>query len=531
MLISKFILRAAGVSLAVIASMGAQPLKAQASSDADRIEKLERAVQALQQRNAQLESEVSGLKKTQNAFAGPPPPEGKMKTVRTTDGKNYAEKLVPDLSSAEKWKLAPWLTELELFGDLRLRYDYRGGQLPGDDPTHPNDWQERERERYRLRLGLRGTLLDDWFFGLRLETSASARSSNVTMGDDASSSSAGGGGPFAKGSDILYVGQAYGGYKGFPGFTFTGGRMPNPFVTTFMVWDDDINPEGLAEQWKRTFVFGGGAPPPPSFSKDGKAVVAGPPPEPFLKLDVFANFAQFVYDDSNPSNPIGTPPTQTQPTTGQTQQIPLANAFLLGWQVGARFDFPKKFYFQLAPALYNYTGNGKDFSVFFSGDPGGNQTGINSLLVFDIPAEIGWKVGKIPMRIFGDFATNFEADDRAEAAGHPDKGGDRYAYQIGLGIGQLKKKRDWELRGFWQHQDQFALDPNLVDTEFFDSKLNLEGVGVRAGYMLADAVFVQLTYSHAWRIDDALGTGGKGDLTVNPMENYNLFQADLNFKF
>jgi len=67
--------------------------------------------------------------------------------------------------------------------------------------------------------------------------------------------------------------------------------------------------------------------------------------------------------------------------------------------------------------------------------------------------------------------------------------------------------------------------------EFFDSKLNLEGVGVRAGYMLADAVFVQLTYSHAWRIDDALGTGGKGDLTVNPMENYNLFQADLNFKF
>ena len=531
MLISKFILRAAGVSLAVIASMGAQPLKAQASSDADRIEKLERAVQALQQRNAQLESEVSGLKKTQNAFAGPPSPEGKMKTVRTTDGKNYAEKLVPDLSSAEKWKLAPWLTELELFGDLRLRYDYRGGQLPGDDPTHPNDWQERERERYRLRLGLRGTLLDDWFFGLRLETSASARSSNVTMGDDASSSSAGGGGPFAKGSDIFYVGQAYGGYKGFPGFTFTGGRMPNPFVTTFMVWDDDINPEGLAEQWKRTFVFGGGAPPPPSFSKDGKAVVAGPPPEPFLKLDVFANFAQFVYDDSNPSNPIGTPPTQTQPTTGQTQQIPLANAFLLGWQVGARFDFPKKFYFQLAPALYNYTGNGKDFSVFFSGDPGGNQTGINSLLVFDIPAEIGWKVGKIPMRIFGDFATNFEADDRAEAAGHPDKGGDRYAYQIGLGIGQLKKKRDWELRGFWQHQDQFALDPNLVDTEFFDSKLNLEGVGVRAGYMLADAVFVQLTYSHAWRIDDALGTGGKGDLTVNPMENYNLFQADLNFKF
>ncbi len=156
-MLNKLILRTAGVGLAAVVSLAAQPLKAQASSDADRIEKLERAVQALQQRNAQLESEVSGLKKTQNAFAGPAPHEGKMKTVVTSDGKNYVEKLVPDLG-AEKWKLFPALTELELYGDMRLRYEYRGGRLPSDDPDHPNDWQERERERYRLRIGLRGTL-------------------------------------------------------------------------------------------------------------------------------------------------------------------------------------------------------------------------------------------------------------------------------------------------------------------------------------------------------------------------------------
>ncbi len=527
MLINKIILRAAGAGLAAIVLLTAQPLRAQ-SSDSARLEKLERAVELLEKQNAELKAEVSSLKK--QPISGPIV-EGKTKTVATYDGKNYVEKVVPDLGGS-KWKLFPALTELELFGDMRLRYDYRGGRLPSDDPTHPNDWQERERERYRLRLGLRGTLMDDWFFGLRLETSASARSTNVTFGDDTSSDSPGGGGPFAKGSDGIYVGQAYGGYKGFPGFTFTGGRMPNPFVTTLMVWDDDINPEGLAEQWKHSFVFGGGAaPPPPSFSKDGKAVVAGPPPEPFLKLDVFANFAQFVYDDSNPSNPIGPIPTTTQPIGGETQNVPTANAFMLGWQVGAKFDFPHIAYFQLAPALYNYTGDGNTFNIHFSGDPGGNQTGINSLLVFDIPAEIGWKVGKIPMRIFGDFATNFEADDRADAAGHPGKGGDRYAYQIGLGIGQLKKKRDWEVRAFWQHQDQFALDPNLVDTEMFDSKLNLQGVGARAGYMLSDAVLFQLTYAYAWRIDDALGTGGKGDLTINPMDQYQLFQADLNFKF
>ncbi len=530
MLVNKFILRAAGAGLAAIVSLAVQPLKAQASSDADRLEKLERAVQALQQRNAQLESEISGLKKQRNAFAAQPAPEGKMKTVSTTDGKKYVEKLVPDLGGS-KWKLFPALTELELYGDMRLRYEYRGGRLPGNDPDHPNDWQELERERYRLRLGLRGTLMDDWFFGLRLETSASARSTNVTFGDDTSTTSPGGGGPFAKGSDGIYVGQAYGGYKGFPGFIFTGGRMPNPFVITKMVWDDDINPEGLAEQWKHTFVFGGEPPPPTSFSKDGKAVVAGPPAEPFLKLDVFANFGQFVYDDSNPSNPIGPIPTVTQPIGGETQQVPTANAFMLGWQVGAKFDFPHILYFQLAPTLYNYTGDGNTFNIHFSGDPGGNQTGINSLLVFDIPAEIGWKVGKIPMRIFGDFATNFEADDRATAAGHSDKGGDRYAYEIGLGIGQLKKKHDWQIDAWWQHQDQFALDPNLVDSDLFDQRLNLQGVAVKAGYMLSDAVLFNLTYAYAWRIDDALGTGGTGNLTINPVDQYQLFQADLSFKF
>ena len=45
-----------------------------------------------------------------------------------------------------------------------------------------------------------------------------------------------------------------------------------------------------------------------------------------------------------------------------------------------------------------------------------NQTGINSLLIFDMPWEIGWKIGELPMHIFGDFAVNLEGDERADAA-------------------------------------------------------------------------------------------------------------------
>jgi len=189
-------------------------------------------------------------------------------------------------------------------------------------------------------------------------------------------------------------------------------------------------------------------------------------------------------------------------------------------------------YAQVAPTFYNYTGAGDTFNTFFRGDTTAqNQTGVNSLLVFDVPAEIGWKLGDLPMRLFADFAVNLDGDDRAAAAGHPNKGDQRYAYQVGAGVGQLKKKGDWQVNVFWQRQDQYSVDPNLVDTEFWDSKVNMQGVGVTFGYMLSDAVWVQLLYGYAERADTSLGTGGFGDIAINPLKNFQLFQADLNVKF
>jgi hypothetical protein len=480
----------------------------------------------------------------------------KKKIITDQEAEEVRAELTKEVSttSAGKWKLSTPITELELYGDIRLRYQYNGGRTAGDTPVAApgagvaglHDWQERERERYRLRLGLRGILADDWFFGVRLETNANPRSTNVTFGDDTSTTSPGGGGPFAKGSDGIDVGQAYLGYKGFKDITLTGGKMPNPLVSTWMVWDPDINPEGLAEQWKHTFnfTFGGGAAESSAqgYSKEGKNVaVTQTSSEPFkLKIDVFANFAQFVYDDANPENPLGRRATFTQPGTG-TQLVPRADAWLLAWQVGARFTFPKNIYAQFAPTLYNYTGNGDTFNAHYQGgDPtltnatslAQNQTGINSLLVFDMPMEIGWKVGELPMRIFGDFAVNINGDDRADAAGHPGKGDQRYAYVVGAGIGQLKTKRDWQVDVFWQHDEQFSLDQNLIDDDIFDGRLNMEGVGVRAGYALSDAVFVNLTWAYGWRIDDALGTGGVPiAIGINPLDRFQIFLADLSIRF
>jgi len=546
MFIKKIVMRAAGGSLVAIISLAAQPLRAQTSSESNEIQELKREV-------AELKQAVASLKKHE----GPAPKvtaDGPTKTEITYDGKTFVEKSVPlEKSSADKWKLSTSITEMELYGDVRLRYQYNGGETkdrgpvasPGAGVAGTNDWQERERERYRLRLGLRGTLMDDWFFGVRLETSNNARSTNVTFGDDTASSTAGGGGPFEKNSDTVYIGQAYGGYKGFPGFTFTAGRMPNPIVNTRLVWDPDINPEGLAEQWKHTFVFGAEPPPSPSyskdFSKDGKAVVAEKPPEPFLKLDLFANFGQLVYDDANPENPLGARATTSG--NGTSQLVPNTDAFLLAWQVGARFNFPKNFYFQFAPTLYNYTGNGDTFNIHYQGGSpfltnadslAQNQTGINSLLVFDMPAEFGWKAWGMPMRIFGDFATNLEADDRANAAGEPGQGSQRHAWQVGLGIGQLKKKNDWQFNVWYQQIQQYALDPNLIDDDIFNAQENMHGIAAQLAYNFTAAVNLQLTYAHGWQYNGNLGTGGNvGSLAIatNPTTEYNFFTADLNINF
>ena len=145
MFMKKIILRAAGATLAAIALVNGQPLRAQSSSDTARIEKLERAVELLAKQNAELKAEIKSMKSkpTASASASAVAVEGKTKTQVISDGKTYVEKLVPDLQGGEKWKLFPAITELELFGDVRLRYEYRGGRLPGDDPNtqppgHPN---------------------------------------------------------------------------------------------------------------------------------------------------------------------------------------------------------------------------------------------------------------------------------------------------------------------------------------------------------------------------------------------------------
>jgi phosphate-selective porin len=78
------------ICLLLLATVG--PLAAATSSESDRLEKLERAVEQLQKRNVELEAEVSTLKGRQAAVI----PEGRMKTKIMSEGKTYVEKVVEE---------------------------------------------------------------------------------------------------------------------------------------------------------------------------------------------------------------------------------------------------------------------------------------------------------------------------------------------------------------------------------------------------------------------------------------------------
>jgi len=149
--------------------------------------------------------------------------------------------------------LPEWTKRIEISGDLRARTQYdnfadgnfptfpdvnaineQGGTFAGNAPIL-NSTEDRQRFRYRARLNVDAQVTDNVKVGVRIASgdSDSAISTNSTFGDY-----------FAK--DPIWIDRAYADIEFYDGLHFVAGRMPNPFYSTSMVWDGDINPEGLA---------------------------------------------------------------------------------------------------------------------------------------------------------------------------------------------------------------------------------------------------------------------------------------------
>lgn len=381
-------------------------------------------------------------------------------------------------------KAKPPVSELRIAGDARVRYEVRTGELS------TGDHQERGRFRYRFRALLSSKLANDWTFGLRLESSTSSRSTMVTMGDDA--------GPFAKNSDGVFIGQVYATWTPTPEWTFTAGRMPNPLVTTSMVWDGDINPEGLAQRYKR---------------RDGKN-------------EFSLTLGQFLYSSSGNQNIYG----------GTAGAAGTKDLFLTAWQGGYKrhLEGTTKF-FQITPVLYVYfntdqRANPAAFNSVFSPT---TSAAVNNLVILEVPFEYNWVAKNgAPLRAFADVAVNFDGKQRAAKFGRPDLDGENMAYHVGFQYGKAAKPGEWDARVLYQSIGAFALDANLVDSDLFDSRTNLRGWVFGGNYALGSATQFSFTLASAQRKNGSIIASGSGDVGANnALDKYWLFQTDLNIKF
>lgn len=441
-------------------------------------------------------------------------------------------------SSANKIKLSNSLTELRLYGDVRVRYQHDNIDFQVNPKVAANHHSEggpsgtqKDRLRLRLRLDADFKLTDNWFGGVQLQTGYAADTGNQTIENGFS-------------NYPVFISRAYLGNSPTDWLTFVAGKLPNPFYTTELTWDPDINPTGFTEQIAFHKLFGshesaGG------LGKDGKAAIAPAAASPW---ELTLNAGQLLFDDNLEGG--GKDPGTTDHDTN-------SDAWLFETQLVATYKFNEHTHVTIAPGWMVYTASNVsvpssltstfgDFNLISFSDSAKVSGATRNLSIIDAPGDITFQIGKIPARIYWDVAFNLDGNKRFNDTyrlGHPVVGDattglnhhhtqDDLAWLAGFQLGENRKKGDLSLLANWRELGVSALDPNLTDNEFGLGYQNMRGFRVGLSYNLSDAAVFSLNYFGAWNIDRTLiggeATGGNSIANANATQN---LQVDLNVKF
>ena len=130
----------------------------------------------------------------------------------------------------------------------RLKFD-ANGRLRGESTFDQLDGTDRHRGRMRLRVGAQYEVLETLKAYARLSTVSEGRDSNNPHWDFGDSNASGDGFAAAEvGMDRFYLDWA-----ALSGLSLRAGKQPYTFATppvySELVWDQDVNPAGLAAVW------------------------------------------------------------------------------------------------------------------------------------------------------------------------------------------------------------------------------------------------------------------------------------------
>ncbi len=197
-------------------------------------------------------------------------PEEVKQKMRDEIRTNLQKDVVVDVlgqAKQEQWGipgvLPEWINRIKFSGDYRLRAqrdnfastnfantypDYlrcnsRGNcassALTYNTPDYINTTVTDDQLRMRFRFGIKAEVNNTTTVTARLTTGSTSNpvSTNQTLGSSFR-------------HDSVVLDRGYVNYTNLDkDISFTGGRMPNPFLSTDLVWDDDLNFDGLALHW------------------------------------------------------------------------------------------------------------------------------------------------------------------------------------------------------------------------------------------------------------------------------------------
>jgi hypothetical protein len=359
-------------------------------------------------------------------------------------------------------KFAKWVDRVTFGGDIRLRHE----------SFYRNTTDDRHRQRFRLRFGPE-LKIGSLTVGIRLASGTGEQVSTNRSFDNLSSQTA------------LYIDRAFVKWHNpdLRWLTLTGGRMPNPFFTVYstdVVWDDDLNPEGFAENF--AFKLGG--------------------------TELFLNVAQIVLDEDSSG----------RPSTDQ---------WLFGQQVGVKVGPLHNVQTTVAAAYYN-TVNAQNNNFGQGACQDGNSrvtacasplaaTGVlvNDYNVVDLTALLALKLGAFPVSVMGDYVTNTADTKDAVGADTKDSG-----YQAGLILGKASDPQTWELAYFYKLVGTDATLADVADSDFGNGGTGRKGHIMWAAYNPSKALQVKVKYFMTELEDEQAAPN-----------DINRLQADLSVKF
>jgi hypothetical protein len=363
----------------------------------------------------------------------------------------------------KKEQKASWADRISFSGDFRYRSDFMEFEPKGSGSD-----TSRQRQRIRARPVLKAKLDDNVEVGFGLVTGGdSPTSGNQTLG--------GGGNSKDIALDLGYVS-----WQATEAFNVTAGKFKNVFYKpgkTQMLWDGDFRPEGIAVSYQKNGFFGHGIVnwiESDSASDNKKVSVWG------LQSGYQTNFdgigVKFGGGFYNLGVADSVPAYEKTKFNGNTTVGPSSAS-------SPSCDLLDESY---SACVYRY-----DYHEV------------------ELFADVTFDLAGMPWEFWVDYVKNTAADD------HDD------AYEVGLGVGKLKKPGDWSVSFRYKDVSADAVLGGMTDSDFGNGGTDAKGWVLSGGYAFTPRSSFKFTY-----FDNTMGDDGN-----RTHEDFQRLMVDWNFKY